>query len=129
MDGVIVLCTMFQCFPIPRKLSASRKFSDSNISPAKALSDGRGPSSRANTRDIGRISLFVRNDNALPSRLCVFARDIPRPTGARSAPYENLRALRAFVVKIGFASSVAAAPRWVLRGKYLFKGNPDGPRL
>ena len=28
-----------------------------------------------------------------------FARDIPRPTGARSAPYENLRVLRAFVVK------------------------------
>ena len=51
-------------------------------------------SSRANARDLGKISLFVRNDNALPLRRCVFARDIPRPTGARSAPYEILRALR-----------------------------------
>jgi len=30
----------------------------------------------------------VRNDNV---PLCAFARDIPRPTGARSAPYETLR--------------------------------------
>jgi hypothetical protein len=45
--------------------------------------------------------------------LCVFARDIPRPTGARSAPYENLRVLRAFVVNPTFLILVAAEPRCV----------------
>jgi hypothetical protein len=34
--------------------------------------------------------------------LCAFARDNPRLTGARSAPYENLRVLRAFVVNPTF---------------------------
>src|SRR3990172_3235199 len=41
-----------------------------------------------------------RFGNFFPLRLRAFARDIPRPTGARSAPYENLRVLRAFVVNI-----------------------------
>jgi hypothetical protein len=36
-----------------------------------------------------------------------FAGDIPRPTGARSAPYENLRVLRAFVVNPTFLILVA----------------------
>ena len=48
-----------------------------------------------------------------PLRLCAFAGDIPRPTGARSAPYENLRVLRAFVVNPTFLILVAAVPRWV----------------
>jgi hypothetical protein len=39
--------------------------------------------------------------------LCVFAGDIPRPTGARSAPYENLRVLR------------------VLRGENSFRAKPE----
>jgi hypothetical protein len=40
--------------------------------------------------------------NFAPLRLGAFAGDIPRLTGARSAPYENLRVLRAFVVKNPF---------------------------
>jgi hypothetical protein len=40
-----------------------------------------------------------------------FARDIPRLTGARSAPYENLRVLRAFVANPTFLILVAALPR------------------
>jgi len=44
-------------------------------------------------------------------RLGVFAGDIPRLTGARSAPYENLCALRAFVVNPTFLILVAAEPR------------------
>ena len=35
-----------------------------------AKRQAQGLSSRANTRDLGKISLFVRNDNALPLRLC-----------------------------------------------------------
>ena len=50
-----------------------------------------------------------------------FARDNPRLTGARSAPYENLRVLRAFVMNPSFLILVAALPRWDLRGeKYLY---------
>jgi hypothetical protein len=40
--------------------------------------------------------------------LCAFARDNPRLTGARGAPYENLRVLRAFVVNPTFLILVAA---------------------
>ena len=46
-----------------------------------------------------------------PLRLGVFAGDIPRVTGARSAPCENLRVLRAFVVNPAFLILVAALPR------------------
>src|SRR4030065_728951 len=49
--------------------------------------------------------------------IAFFARDISRPTGARSAPYENLRVLRAFVVDPTFLILVAAVPRWDLRGE------------
>ena len=44
-----------------------------------------------------RLGVFAR----YPPNSCLmfFARDNPRLTGARSAPYENLRVLRAFVVK------------------------------
>jgi len=35
-----------------------------------AKRQAQGLSSRANARDLGKISLFVRNDNALPLRLC-----------------------------------------------------------
>jgi len=49
--------------------------------------------------------------------LCAFARDNPRLTGARSAPYENLRVLRAFVVKTVFpiTSRLCAGERWQCR--------------
>jgi hypothetical protein len=40
--------------------------------------------------------------------LCAFARDNPRLTGARGAPYENLRVLRAFVVNPTFGCGFAA---------------------
>jgi hypothetical protein len=46
--------------------------------------------------------------------LCAFARDNPRLTGARSAPYENLRVLRAFVVNPTFLILVSALPRCVI---------------
>ena len=46
-----------------------------------------------------------------------FAGDIPRPTGARSAPYGTLRVLRAFVVNPTFLILVAALPRCELRGE------------
>jgi hypothetical protein len=49
--------------------------------------------------------------------LCAFARDNPRPTGARSAPYENLRVLRAFVVNPTFLILVAAWPHCDLCGE------------
>jgi len=48
------------------------------MSPAKAprrQGSGRGPSSRANARDLRRISPFGRNDNARPLPLCV--RNLP----------------------------------------------------
>ena len=53
-----------------------------------------------------------RASNLRFSNVAFFARDIPRPTGARSAPYQNLRVLRAFVVKtilILFACGCAAS--------------------
>jgi len=44
----------------------------------KTPSDGHGLSSRANARDLRKISPFGRNDNALfLCGLCAFARDIP----------------------------------------------------
>jgi len=49
--------------------------------------------------------------------LCAFARNNPRRTGAPSAPYENLRVLRAFVVNPTFLILVAALPRCALRGE------------
>jgi len=51
-----------------------------------------------------------------------FAGDIPRPTGARSAPYGNLRVLRAFVVNPTFLILVAALSRWELRGEEISSG-------
>jgi hypothetical protein len=57
---------------------------------------------------------FVVKNPFLLGVLCVLARDIPRLTGARSAPYENLRVLRAFVVNPTFLFLVAAVPREVL---------------
>jgi len=53
------------------KFSSDRRLSDSDMPPAKAQRrqvTGPSLSSRANTRDLGKISLFVRNDNALPLR-------------------------------------------------------------
>jgi hypothetical protein len=49
--------------------------------------------------------------------LCAFARDNPRLTGARIAPYENLRVLRAFVVNPTFLILVAAWPHCDLCGE------------
>jgi hypothetical protein len=71
-------------------------------------------------------------------RTC-FAGDIPRLTGARSAPYENLRVLRAFVVKNPFLLGVLCAfagdiPSFGcgfaalgLRGENIFTVNPEEP--
>jgi len=73
---------------------------------------GFGYASRQDAKDakFGNQFLFF-------TPFAFFARDTPRLTGARSAPYENLRDLRAFVVNPTFFILVAAQPRWVLRGK------------
>ena len=54
---------------------------------------------------------FVVKNPFLLGVLGAFAGDIPRLTGAPSAPYENLRVLRAFVVNPTFLILVAASPR------------------
>jgi hypothetical protein len=64
---------------------------------------GFGYASRQDAKDakLGNQFLFFEP-------FAFFAEDIPRPTGARSAPYENLRVLRAFVVNPTFLILVAA---------------------
>jgi hypothetical protein len=49
--------------------------------------------------------------------LCAFARDNPRLTCARSAPYENLRVLRDLRGEMSVSTLVAASSRWALRGE------------
>ena len=70
----------------PRKLSEIRRpLGFGFASRRDAKRQAQGMSSRANARDLGKISLFVRNDNVFPLRLCVpstllrtcFAGDIP----------------------------------------------------
>jgi len=57
-----------------RELSGARGYPKRGFTRAKTPrtpSDGQGPSSRAEARDLGKISPFGRNDNALrPLRLC-----------------------------------------------------------
>ena len=59
---------------------------------------GLGYSSRQDAKTLSSEENNNSPKNSLPLirplRLGVFARDIPRLTGARSAPYENLRVLR-----------------------------------
>jgi hypothetical protein len=67
-----------------------------------------------------------------PLRLGDFAGDIPRLTRARSAPYENLRVLRAFVVNPTFLILVTVAPRIYLLGSFtslLFIDSNRPPRV
>ena len=69
-----------------------------------AKRQAQGLSSRANARDLGKISLFVRNDNALPLRLCERYSETDR---CAKRTYENLR---------------------VLRGENSFTLNPEDPK-
>jgi len=51
----------------------------------------------------------------------------PRVTGARSAPYNNLRVLRAFVVNPDFLVFGCGVTALGLRGDYFFTVNPEAP--
>jgi hypothetical protein len=69
-----------------RKFSAARILSNSEIPRAK----------HAKNAKFGNLILSF-------AAFAFFARDIPRLTGARSAPYENLRALRVLRGDLYFA--------------------------
>ena len=99
--------TILESFRRLRKFSGGSNSRTRRFTPAKtpSESDGQGLSSRANARDLRKISPFGRNDNAFfplrPLRLC--GKNLP------SCPSCH------FVVKIIFCcfGFVAALPRWV----------------
>jgi hypothetical protein len=77
-----------QFFRVPARANfpVARGYLKQGFARAKTPSDGQGPSSRANARDLRKISPFGRNDNAFllcgsfdvaQDMLCAFARDIP----------------------------------------------------
>jgi hypothetical protein len=98
-----------------RKCSVSPNLTDSDFTRAKAPST---PSSdllsfRPPREIFLRSFALARDDGHRPvtfAPFAFFARDNPRLTGARSAPYENLRVLRAFVVNPAFLILVVASP-------------------
>jgi hypothetical protein len=105
-----------------RKFSGSRRFlgfgySSRQACPELSRRDAKALSSEEKKNNPQTNSLLLIQ----PLRLGVLAGDIPRLTGtppggfepqggARSAPYENLRVLRAFVVNPTFLILVAAVP-------------------
>jgi hypothetical protein len=92
--------------------AGTQRLSDSDIPPAKAQ---RRQVLKFCHFDPWEKSFLDRSCSlgmtGIPRHLRAFAGDIPRPTGERSAPYENLRVLRAFVVNSTFLISVAAVAR------------------
>jgi len=89
---------------MPESFRSLRKFSD-----GPELRDA-GIYSRQDAKNAKLKAIFLGG-------LCAFARDNPRLTGARSAPYENLCVLRAFVVNPTFLILVAALLRCAFRGE------------
>ena len=120
-----------------------------------AKRQAQGLSFRANARDLGKISLFVRNDNALPLRLCVpstllrtcFARDNPISSfasfallsviicaacanfpGAKNARIRTFLPPRRKDAKFGKKDSLSFRPKGEIFLRSLAFARDDGPR-